>query len=182
MIWEYFCKICKFLVNVIVVRNHVVGAKAVVWQMVAKKSKNWETEWRCEDVNWMGCEWRSNKPDRRARKWPTWVGVIMADMLDSKCANRAATVGGKIMVFCCRWLPSSWGVFWHKKVEKIFRVTWFYPNFFLKKSSFSTFWWKRSVPNATVIPGATSHGHSRVEEEEEMLKSWKKNLGKTMLP
>ena len=30
-----------------------------------------------------------------------------------------------------------WGVFWHKKVEKILRLTWFYPNFFFEKSSFS---------------------------------------------
>ena len=31
----------------------------------------------------------------------------------------------------------SWGVFRHKKVKKILRLTWFYPNFFFEKSSFS---------------------------------------------
>ena len=35
-----------------------------------------------------------------------------------------------------KWNHPSWGVFGHKKVENIFRVTWFYPNFFSRNRHF----------------------------------------------
>ena len=85
-----------------------------------------------------------------------------------------------------RWNYPLWGVFWHKKVEKILRLTWFYPRFVFEKSSFSTFRWKSSTRvsrgDRPVRIFDVTYTKGRGEEEGRNVEIVKKNLGKTMLP
>jgi hypothetical protein len=60
----------------------------------------------------------------------------------------------------------SWGVFWHKKLGKIFRVKWFYPNFFFLE--IDIFYIGR-VPQVWVLTGGSSP-HPQVHISEQISK------------